>query len=159
MWAMTQPAQALLLAALIISTSVWVGGYVAIVVVARAATATLDSAARVAFFRTLGRSYLWVAGPALLVALVTGAILLHAHEPSALLISTIVLALTLVVFLAVAVAQARRMSRLRDDALAAPDDEQLAMRVRSGGQLAGILRAFLGVLSLTLVVLGSFLAV
>ena len=155
---MSQVVQSVLFAVLILSTSVWVGGYVAIAVVARAATATLTSAGRVAFFRSLGRSYLWIGGPALLIALATAVVLLRDRELDALMVVAIVVAVALVALLAIAVAQARRMTRLRRRALDATEDEQLAMRVRRGGQAAGIMRAILGLLSLLLVVLGSFLA-
>lgn len=77
---MSQTVQAVLLAVFILATSVWVGGYVAVAVVARAASATLDAAGRVAFFRSLGRSYLWVGVPALVIALATGAILARDHD-------------------------------------------------------------------------------
>lgn len=149
---------AVVLAVFVLATSVWVGGYVAIAVVARAAAATLDPAGRVAFFRYLGRSYLWVGAPALVIAFVTGAVLLSGQHRNALLLSTVVIAVVLVVLLAVAVAQARRMTRLRHRALAAPENTSLPGQVRRGGRAAGALRGVLGLLSLTLVVLGSFLA-
>jgi len=72
---MSETVEAIVLAVFILATSVWVGGYVAIVVVARTATATLEPGARVTFFRSLGRSYLRVGLPALIVALVTGGVL------------------------------------------------------------------------------------
>lgn len=62
----------------------------------------------------------------------------------------------MVVLLAVAVARAQRMTRVRRRALERAGDERLAAQVRRGGR-AGILRAVLGLLSLALVVLGSFL--
>lgn len=155
---MLEVVQSILLAVLVSATSVWLGGYVAIVVVARAATATLESAGRVALFRSLGRSYLWVGSPALLIALATGAILLREHALDTLLITAIVLAAVLVALLAVAVAQARRMSRLRHHALEAGEDAHLTARIRRGGHLAGILRAMLGILTVVLVLLGAFLA-
>ena len=155
---MSQLAQSILLTILILSTSVWVGGYVAIVVVARTTTTTLDSASRIAFFRSFGRSYFWIGCPALLVALITGGLLLRGRELDALVICTIVLAVVLLALFALAVVQARRMTTLRTRAVEHSDDEHVAMRVRRGGRTAGILRAVLGVLSLVLVVLGSFLA-
>lgn len=155
---MSQTAQAILLAVFVLGTSVWIGGYFAIVVVTRVATRTLDPGARVAFFRALGRSYLWVGLSALVVALATGAVLLRDHAWDALLTTTVVVTVTLVVLLAVAIAQARKMTRLRRRALEAPGDEQLAAQIRRGGRAAGILRAILGLLSLVLLGLGSFLA-
>lgn len=155
---MSHTADALTLAVFVLATSVWVGGYVAIAVVARAASATLDAAARVAFFRSLGRSYLWVGLPALILALVTGGILARGLEWEPLLVATVIAAAVLLASFAVAVVQARRMTRLRRRLLDSPDEEWLSTRVRSGARAAGSLRAVLGVLSLALVVLGSFLA-
>lgn len=155
---MPEAVQGVLTAALVVATSIWLGGYVAIVVVARVATATLDPAGRVALFRSLGRAYLRVGIPALAVALAVGAVLLTQHGWDALATTTAALSLVLVGLLAVAVAQARRMTGLRRQALAHPEDRALAEEVQRGGRHAGLLRALLGLLSLSLVVLGSFLA-
>ncbi|MGH3502471.1 MAG: hypothetical protein ACRDQA_16510 [Nocardioidaceae bacterium] len=155
---MSHVPEAILLAAFVLASCVWVGGYVAIGVVARTALTTLEPTQRVAFFRSLGRSYLLVGGPALLVALGTGTGLLVGHSWDTTLTVTVVVAAVLVVTLVVAVRQARRMTRLRSGALAAPDDALLTMRVRRGGRSATMLRAAIGLLSLTLVVLGSLLA-
>ncbi|MDN5896770.1 hypothetical protein BSP109_02138 [Brevibacterium sp. Mu109] len=155
---MSETVEAIVLAVFIVATSVWVGGYVAIVVVARTTTATLDAGARVAFFRSLGGSYLWVGFPALIVALVTGGVLARDQDWDGLLVVTVVVAALLLVSFAGAVAQARRMSRLRRRLLASPTDTELSEQVRRGARAAGILRAALGLLSLGLVVLGAFLA-
>jgi hypothetical protein len=155
---MGEAGQALLLSVFTVSASIWVGGYVAIGVVARSAGATHDGPARVAFFRSLGRSYLRVGTPALLVALGTGAALLRGRRWDALLAATVAVVALLLIGLAVAVAQARAMTRLRSRAVREPGDEQLAARVRSGGRRATALRAALGLLTLAAVVLGSFLA-
>jgi uncharacterized membrane protein len=155
---MGETAHALLLTVFILAASIWVGGYVAIGVVARSATTTLDGPARVAFFRSLGRSYLRVGTPALLVALATGAALLWGRRWDALLAATVAVVALLLIGLAVAVAEARAMTRLRSQAVHEPGDEQLAARVRTGGRRATALRAALGLLTLAVVVLGSFLA-
>lgn len=155
---MTQPTQAIVLAIFVLATSVWVGGYVAIAVVARSAAKSLDPADRVKFFRSLGRSYLVVGSIALVVALATGAILLPGRDAGALLISTIAVAAILVLLLIVAVAQARKMTRLRRRRLT-DTDPYLAEQISRGGRTAAILRAALGLLTVCLVVLGSFLTV
>lgn len=155
---MPDPVEAVAVAVLVLTTSIWIGGYVAIVVVARAAAATLDAGSRVAFFRSLGRSYLGVGLPALLVALLTGAFLVRGHDRDALLVSTAAVAVVLLATLAVAVAQARRMTVLRRSLLDAPGDERLADQVHRGARAAGGLRAVLGLLSLALVTLGALLA-
>ena len=156
--AMPDTVEAVVLAALVLATSVWVGGYVAIAVVARTATSTLDPAARVAFFRALGRTYLRVGLSALAVALGTGAVLLRGHEWDALLTATAAVAVVLVATLAVAVVQARRMTVSRRELLGAPDDASAAARAHQGARAAALLRGVLGLLSVTLVILGAFLA-
>lgn len=150
--------QALLLAVLVLATSVWVGGYVAIAVVARTATATLDPGVRVTFFRSLGRRYLRIGAPALLIALISGAVLLRNHDWDALLSVTVGVAAAFLLLLAVAVDQARTMTRLRRRAHHEPADKDLAEQVTRSGHRAAALRALLGLLSLALVVLGAFLA-
>jgi uncharacterized membrane protein len=156
--AMPDTVEAVTLAVLILATSIWVGGYVAIAVVARTATATLNPADRVAFFRALGRTYLRVGLTALVVALATGAVLLRGHDWDALLSVTAAVAAVLVASLAVAVVQARRMTALRRELLSSPDDATVAARVRHGARAAAMLRGVLGLLSVTLVILGAFLA-
>jgi uncharacterized membrane protein len=138
----------------VVAASIWVGGLVAIFVVARAASATLGPAERIAFFRALGRAYAIVGCLALLVALAVGAILLDGHPWDGLLIATVAVAAALLLALATGMAQARAMTRLRRRALAAPE---LGERVRRGAALAGALRGAIGVLTLTLVVLAAAL--
>ena len=155
---MSDGLEATLLAVLVVATSIWVGGYIAIAVVARAATATLNPDARVAFFRALGRLYFWVGTPALVIALASGAVLARDADHGGLFTATVVVAVVLLVSFVVAVVQARRMTRLRRASLAAPDDAALGERVRRGARAAGALRGVLGLLSLALVVLGACLA-
>jgi hypothetical protein len=90
--------------------------------------------------------------------LVAGGVLVRDREWDALLVTTVVVAVVLLASLAVAVVQARRMTRLRSDLVGSPDDRQLSQTVRRGARAAGGLRAALGLLSLALVVLGAFLA-
>lgn len=147
-----------LVSILVLSTSVWVGGYVAIGVVARSATTTMEPAARVAFFRSLGRAYLRIGTPALVIALISGALVARNHPWDAALVAALVIAVLLVALLAVAVQQARRMTRLRQDALAAGQNPTTLQVIQRGQRSASILRAALGALSVILVVLGCFLA-
>lgn len=139
-----------------LSASIWVGGLVAILVVARAASATLEPAQRVAFFRALGRSYGIVGSLALLVALASGALLLRGHPWDGLLIAAAIAAGALLVATGVGMAQARAMTRLRRRALAEPS-ETIDARVRHGAALAGALRGAIALLTLALVVLGAAL--
>ncbi|MBS1887389.1 MAG: hypothetical protein JSU06_09390 [Actinobacteria bacterium] len=138
-----------------LSAAIWIGGLVAIFVVARAASATLDPPQRIAFFRVLGRTYGIVGTIALLVALASGAILLAGHPWDALLLATAIVAAALLLALAVGMAQARAMTRLRRRAI---DSPELADGVRRGAALAGVLRGAIAALTLALVVLGAALA-
>ena len=156
---MSNTAEALILAVLLLATSIWIGGYVAIVVVARVATATLEPRARVAFFRSLGRAYLRVGVPALVLALVAGAVLAWDGPKGGLFAAIVTVVAVLLVSFAVAVVQARRMTRLRHRLTETPTDERLRADVARGARAAGTLRAVLGLLSVALVVLGAFLAV
>lgn len=155
---MSDTARAILLGVFILASCIWVGGYGAIAVVARVATRALEPAQRVAFFRALGRSYLLVGTAALAVALGTGAGLVSDHAWDGTLIAAVVVAAALVVSLVVGVVQARRMSRLRSAALAAPGNSDVNAQVRQGARAATALRAAIGLLSLALIALGSLLA-
>lgn len=140
-----------------LASAIWVGGLVAIFVVARAASRTLEPAQRVEFFRALGRSYGIVGTVALLVALITGAVLLDGHPWDGLLVAATAVAGALLVATAAGMAQARAMTRLRRRAVAQVGGESLDPKVRRGALLAAILRACIGALTLALVVLGAAL--
>ncbi|MGH8959811.1 MAG: hypothetical protein ACRDWT_01170 [Jatrophihabitantaceae bacterium] len=155
---MSDTNQAVLLGVFTLASCTWVGGYVAIAVVARAATAALAPDQRVAFFRALGRSYIRVGVPALIVALGTGAALMSENAWDGTSTAATVLAGALVVALAAGVVQARRMTRLRRDALAAAEDPRLSASVRQGARSATVLRAAIGLLTLALIALGALLA-
>jgi len=155
---MSETTRAVLLGVFTLASGIWVGGYVAIAAVASAGTATLDPATRVAFFRALGRSYLWIGGVALVVALGTGAALLSGRTWDGTATVAVVVSAALVVALAVGVGQARRMTRLRRAALAAPQDHRLAEQVERGARAAVVLRAAIGLLTLALIALGALLA-
>jgi uncharacterized membrane protein len=155
---MSATSRAILLGVFTLASCVWVGGYVAVAVVARVASRTLEPSQRVTFFRALGRSYLLVGVPALVVALGAGAGLLSEHAWDGIVTAAVVTAAVLVASLGVGIAQARRMTRLRVLALAAPEDRQLSGRVRSGARAATLLRAAIGLLSLALIAFGALLA-
>ncbi len=142
---------------LIFGTSVWIGGLIAIAVVARVASATLEPAARVAFFRSLGRSYGVVGTVALVLAYGTGAALVSGRSWTGAPIAAVVLAAVLAATLAVGVAQARRMTRLRSGLLDT-NDGAAAAEVRRGAGRAGALRATIALLSLALLAVGVVLA-
>ncbi|HEU5416422.1 MAG TPA: hypothetical protein VFV41_01940 [Streptosporangiaceae bacterium] len=156
--ALPQPAETALTAVLVLATAVWVGGLVAIFVVARVAHATLRPAERVAFFRGLGRAYGLAGGLALVIALASGAVLASAYRWDGQLAASAVVAAGLVAATVAGMAQARRMTRLRRDALRAPDNPELTARVRRGARNASVLRAAIAALSLALLALGTVIA-
>lgn len=155
---MPPPAETSLTAVLVLATAVWVGGLVAIFVAARVAHATLGVADRVTFFRGLGRAYGPVGGVALAVALASGAALASARSWSGQLTASATVAAALVAVTAAGVVQARRMTRLRQEALRAPGRPELTARVRRGTRSAAILRAAIAALSLALLALGAVVA-
>lgn len=151
---MSHDAAAAVTGVLIFASTVWLGGLAAIAVVARVASRTLDPAARVAFFRGLGRSYGIVGTGSLAVVYGTGAALVYGRDWSGTLTATAVVATALAVTLTAGVVQARRMTRLRRQSLAHADDAGLADRVRRGAGRAGALRGLIALLSLALLALG-----
>jgi len=148
------PAEASLATVLVLATAVWVGGLVAIFVVARVAHATLGAAARVTFFRGLGRAYGPVGGVALTLALASGAVLAAAHPWDGQLTASTATAAVLVAVTMAGVVHARRMTRLRQDALRDPGSPGLTAKVRQGARNAAALRAAIAALSLALLALG-----
>ena len=153
-----RPAEASLAAVLVLATAVWIGGLVAIFVVARVAHATLGPGERVAFFRGLGRAYGLAGGVALMVALASGAVLASTYRWDGQLTASTVVAAGLVAATAAGMAQARRMTRLRQDALRDPGSAALAAKVRRGARNATVLRAAIAALSLALLALGTVIA-
>lgn len=139
----------------LLGASVWVGGFVAIVVVNRVAGRQLDPPDRVSFFRDLGRSYGAVSSVALALALISGGILLSGREWDGLALAAVILAAAVVVATAVGVAQARRMTRLRQAVIDAPDDDALATRVQRDSRQAVVLRTLIGVLSMALLAVAA----
>ncbi|GAB3566611.1 hypothetical protein [Spelaeicoccus albus] len=138
---------------LILSTSIWIGGMTTVVLAATSSARQLSADARVAFFRDFGRKYVVTATPALVIAYVCGGILLAGEPWTTLSTALVVCAALLLVALAIGIAQARRMTRLRHSSTSKPDDAGLAARIARSARLAGTLRAGLGVLTLVLFVL------
>lgn len=138
----------------VLAVAVWIGGLVTIFVVARVASRTLDPAARVAFFRGLGRAYGPVGGIALIVALASGAVLVDRRPRDGLLIATVAVATGLILATIAGVLQAQTMTRLRYRALDTPAGDELHARVARRALLADALRGAICLLTLALFVLG-----
>jgi hypothetical protein len=151
-------AHPLLVFVALLGASVWVGGFVAIAVVAQIAGRQLDAQARVPFFRALGRAYGIVGGCALLAALAAGGVLLTEHPWDRTAAASVVVAVALLLATGSGVAQARGMTRLRHRALAEADDAALMAQVSRGARLAAALRATIGVLSVLLLALAAMLS-
>ncbi len=145
---------ATLVAVELLAASVWVGGLVCIAVVARCAREQLDTAARVAFFRSLGRRYLRVGLGALIFAYTAGALLIGTDDWSDLKSALAITAAALVVVTCAGVMQARSLSRLRVAALAGDprlSNDYIARRARR----AGALRGLIALLTIGLVILAA----
>ena len=153
------PIRVVLLALLILGGSVWIGGMAAVTVLARVSSRTLEPAARVRLFRDFGRSYLAVAGTALAVTMLCGAVLLIARGWDGLATAIAVVTASLAATLAFGVRQARALRRLRETAAggaetAAGGAESAVLRAVSiGARRALALRSLIGLLSVALFVL------
>jgi uncharacterized membrane protein len=141
-----------LVAALLLSQAVWVGGLVVIYVVARVARRTLSSQQQAEFFRALGRTYAPVGGAALALCLATGSVLARDQAWRGRMVVAAVLAAALVVVTTLGVVQARAMSRLRHAAIEAPDG---TCRIEPYARRASSLRGLIALLTLALVCVAS----
>lgn len=155
---MPAAVHAVLLGVFFLSASIWTGGYTTLPIIARVATKELDPAARITFFRTLGRVHGTIGTIALIVALASGAGLMSQIAWGVTAWVTAAIGIVLVLALLVGMAQAREMTRLRRRLVENPDDQALSGRVARGARRATVLRAGLGVLTLALICLGCALA-
>jgi ABC-type Fe3+ transport system permease subunit len=92
------------------------------------------------------------------VALASGAVLASTYRWEGQLTASAVVAAGLVAVTVAGVAQARRMTRLRQDALRGPGSAEFTAKVRRGARSAAALRAAIAALSLALLVLGAVIA-
>lgn len=143
----------LLLCVLLVASCIWIGGWFALIVLARSATATLTREGRVALFRHLGRRYGMLSTTALVIGLIAGAVLLLSAEWTPLSTCIVVVSGLVLVVLGAGVVQARRLTRMRRAMNATPGDAGLAQRVARDARAALVLRAAIGVLSLVVLVL------
>lgn len=137
---------------LIIAASVWIGGYVAVVVVSMVSAKVLDGEARVRFFRSFGGAYFKVSVPALLVAYAIGWAFLARLPWSSELTRMAVASALLLVILVVGIVQARGLTRLRERFATEPTDAALGQKIRRRARAAAILRGLIGLLTLGLAV-------
>ncbi|WP_148302187.1 hypothetical protein [Tomitella biformata] len=140
-----------LLGILVLAGSIWIGGMVAVLLVARVSSRTLDPASRVAFFRAFGRVYGIFASVDLLIGLIAGAVLLGAATWTGESTALAVVAALLVSSLAWGIVQARQLTRLRH-AAAESEDQDARAQVAGRATAAALLRGGIGVFSLALFV-------
>ena len=143
---------------LLLTTSIWVGGFLAIAVVARIARRELDAHTRVAFFRSLGRSYLAVGGGSLALAFVSGGIVLARGDWTGARTVAAALAVALALATATGVVQARQITRMRGRNLCHARNAAAAAAERSAAVRAALLRASIGALSIALLAVGAAIA-
>jgi len=154
--ALPTPLRLVLLALLILGAAIWIGGMAAVTVLSLVSRGTLEPNARVQLFRNFGRRYLAVAGSALVVTVICGAVLLVARGWDGLATAIVVVVAALVVALVFGVRQARAMRRLREAARAetqAGDGDSAHHAVRAGARRAALLRAMIGLLTAAVFVL------
>jgi uncharacterized membrane protein len=142
----------------LLATSVWIGGFVAVVIVARVARHELDGPTRIAFFRRLGRSYLVVGGSSLAFALASGSLLLARGDWTATRTVAGALGVALAIATIAGVIQAREMTRIRSRYMHDRQDTEAAEMVRSAAARAALLRASIGTLTIALLAVGSAIA-
>lgn len=138
--------------ALTVSAAIWLGGYVAVVIVAATSAKALDAEARVRFFRRFGGDYLKVALPALLIAYATGWALLGRLPWSAGHTRLAVACGLLLAVLLLGIAQARDLTRLRQRLASAPEETSLATQIWSKSRAAALLRGLIGLITLFMAV-------
>lgn len=143
---------------LMVSGSIWAGGYVAIVVVTRIVRRRFAPADQIAFFQDLGRIRGSTAALALVAAIAAGVIMLVRAGWTDTATVAAATALGLVLATIAGVRQARMMTGRRRAALADPMNEQLAAAVRRSAIRAALLRGLIGALTLILIGLGSTIA-
>jgi hypothetical protein len=147
-----------LLAVGILAASVWVGSLVAIAVVSAVARRALDAHGRVALFRGVGRAYRYVGTGSLLVGVAVAVVLAWpvADVDRGVQVELGLSALLLAVTLA-GMAQAKRMTVLRQRSLDRPRETAALASVATGARVALALRGAIGLVTLTMVVLASHL--
>jgi len=143
---------------LLLATSIWIGGFVAIAIVARVVRHELDTPARIAFFRRLGRCYLFAGGGSLAVALGSGSILLARGDWTPARTVAVVLGLALALATVAGVIQARALTRMRQRNLLSSRNAAAAEAERSAAARAALLRASIGALTFALLAVGSAIA-
>ena len=150
----------------LIGAAVWAGGLVFLAVAAGAARRTIPDAERIVFFCTLGRRFAIVAAAAALLLAATGVDMAADNLASwgaltdtgygrLLLAKIILFALALAEAAIHSLVLGPRMERLREAAIAAPDDASLAARLRRMAAISGAVSALMLLQTLAILVLAA----
>lgn len=149
----------------LIGGAIFVGGMVMLGVVASAARGMIADRERIAFLRLVGRRFLWLGGIALLVAIATGSDMASDRDVwghltdttyGKTLLAKLILVGVVVVLTAVhSFVQGPALSRLREQALAEPENTELQAAIRRRGAQAGIVSVLNLVAALAILVLAA----
>jgi copper resistance protein D len=149
----------------LIGGAVFVGGMVMLGVVASAARGVVADRERIALLRVIGRRFLWLGGIALLVVIATGSDMAsdrhvwgHLTDTTygKTLLAKLILVGVVVVLTAVhSFVQGPALSRLREQALDRPDDQEVQAAIRRRSAQAGIVSVLNLVAALAILVLAA----
>jgi putative copper export protein len=148
--------------------AVWAGGLVFLGLAAATARRTIGPRERIAFFRSFGRRFALVGAVALALLIATGidmasdrnawGDLTSTSYGRTLLAKLILVALVIALTFVHSFVQGPRLSRLREQALERPDDEQLRAEIRARAARSGIVSALMLLATLAILVLAARLA-
>jgi putative copper resistance protein D len=149
----------------LIGAAVWAGGLVFLGIAVGAVRRTIPDAARIEFFRSLGRRFAVVGGLALLVLIATGADMAGDRDAwsrltdttygKTLLAKLILVGFVIVLTLVHTLIQGPSLSRLRAVAAGRPDDAELELQIRRRATAAGIVSGLNLVATLAILVLAA----
>jgi hypothetical protein len=140
----------------ILSASTWIGSLVCLAAVSRVARRDLSGSARITLFRGVGRLYRMIGTTSLLTSIVIGlALAWPVTRNRGTVTAMFVLSAALVGITVAGMAQARRMTAARQRLLERSSDAELVRLVQRGGVVAATLRGAIGLVTLTIVVLGA----
>jgi putative copper export protein len=150
----------------LIGAAVWAGGMVMLALAVGAARRTVAEHERVALFRALGRRFAIVGGIAMLVLIATGtdmaadrlaawSDLFDTDYGERLLAKLVLVALVISLTLFHSLVQGPALSRLRQEAVAYPDDKDLGREIRRKQVRSGIVSTLNLLATLTILVLAA----
>ncbi len=150
----------------LIGAAVWAGGMVMLALAVGAARRTVTESDRVALFRALGRRFAVVGGIAMLALIATGTdmasdrlgswgALTDTDYGERLLVKLILVALVIALTVVHTVVQGPALSRLRQEAVAYPDDKDLRREIRAKAARSGIVSVLNLIATLAILVMAA----